>query len=102
VPDDLLLFDLVFQDPLLQDVGDEVEVSIIFGFRHEDVAAAWRGYVARRCLWVVDEPYRRLAQVLDEYVDRDQRTFGPQLGEDVARDIVVTENVVELQALKVT
>jgi hypothetical protein len=54
-PDDLLPFDLVFRDPLLQDVGDEVEAPIIF-FRHEDVAATWRGHVACRCLWVAEEP----------------------------------------------
>jgi hypothetical protein len=30
VPDDLLLFGLVFGDPLLQDVGDEDEAPIIF------------------------------------------------------------------------
>jgi hypothetical protein len=44
--DDFLVFDLVFRDGLLQDVGDEVDVSTIFSLRHEDVAAARRGHVA--------------------------------------------------------
>jgi antibiotic biosynthesis monooxygenase (ABM) superfamily enzyme len=56
VPNDLFPFDLVFTDSLLQDIGDEVEAPIIFGFCHEDVTAAWRGHVARRRLWVIEEP----------------------------------------------
>jgi hypothetical protein len=71
VPDDLLPFDLVFGDSLLQDVGDAVEAPIIFGFCHKDVVAAWRGNVARRCLWVAEEPDRRLAQVLNKHAGWD-------------------------------
>jgi hypothetical protein len=49
VPDDLLPFDLVLRHSLLQDIGDEVEASIIFGFYHEDVIDALLGRVPKRC-----------------------------------------------------
>jgi hypothetical protein len=46
-PDDLLPFDLVLSDSLLHDIGDEVEVPIIFGFCHEDVADTLLGRVPK-------------------------------------------------------
>jgi hypothetical protein len=50
MPDDFFTLDLVFQDTLLQDVGDNVKAPVIFGLRHEDVAAAQQGNVAMRRL----------------------------------------------------
>jgi hypothetical protein len=36
-----LALNLVFWNELLHDVGDEVEALVIFGLRHEDIAATW-------------------------------------------------------------
>jgi hypothetical protein len=52
---------LVFRDPMLQDVGDDVEAQVVFSLGHEDVAAALRGYIARQRVWVVEELDGRLA-----------------------------------------
>jgi hypothetical protein len=55
------MLDLVFRDALLQDVSDEVEAPVIFGLRHEDVAAAQQGYIALQHFLVAEEPDRWLA-----------------------------------------
>jgi hypothetical protein len=47
-------------------------------------------------LRVVEESNRWLAQVLNEYADRNKRALGPQLGEHVGRHVVVTGDVLEL------
>jgi hypothetical protein len=39
---------------------------------------------------------------LDEHTGQDQRTFGPQLGEDVSHHVVVVAYVVKLRALEVS
>jgi hypothetical protein len=94
VPEDLLAFELVFRDAFLHDVGDEVEVPVIFSLRHEDVTAA-RCIVMRR-LWITDESNRWLAHVLNEYAGCDQGALGSQIGEDVGCHVIVAGDVVEL------
>jgi hypothetical protein len=52
---------LVLRDPMLQDVGNDVEALVVFSLGHEDIAAALLGYVTRCRLWVIEELHRRLA-----------------------------------------